>query len=500
MSESALLPLLTVASSLVAGLTIFLLPEERRGLRSGINIAAAVIKLACVLWMIDAVSQGRVYEARLPFLPGNDLVLRADAMSMLFATLSALLWLVTTFYAIGYLEGAPRRSRFFGFFSLCVTATMGIALAGNLVTFFLFYELLTLTTYPLVVHRGTEKAMAAGGTYLAYTLGGGMLLLAGVVWLHALLGTVEFTHGGVMGALGPETRPALTAIFVLVIAGVAVKAAVVPFHGWLPQAMVAPAPVSALLHAVAVVKAGAFGIVRICYDVFGIEFAADLGVLVPLALFASATILWGSLRALVQDDLKRRLAYSTISQVSYVVLGVGLFGPVGTIGGLVHLVHQGITKITLFFCAGNYAETLGVHKVSEMDGVGRRMPVTTAAFTVGALGMIGVPATAGFVTKWYLGLGALDSGMQWVLIVLLASSLLNAAYFLPILHRAWFRSRIAPWPEERIAAAGRKETVWLLLLPPVFTALSVLAAGLLPGLSLSPLSWTALIGAREYLR
>jgi len=500
MSETVLLPLVTVASSLVAGLTIFMLPEKRRGLRSGINIAAAVIKLACVLWMIDGVLAERVYEARLPFLPGNDLVLRADAMSLLFATLSAILWLVTTFYAIGYLEGAPRRSRFFGFFSLCVTATMGIALAGNLVTFFLFYELLTLTTYPLVVHRGTEKALAAGATYLAYTLAGGALLLAGVVWLHALLGTVEFAHGGVMAALGPETHPQLTAVFVLVIAGVAVKAAVVPFHGWLPQAMVAPAPVSALLHAVAVVKAGAFGVVRLCYDVFGIEFAADLGVLTPLAAIASVTILWGSLRALVQDDLKRRLAYSTISQVSYVVLGVGLFGPVGTIGGLVHLVHQGIMKITLFFCAGNYAETLGIHRVTEMDGVGARMPLTTAAFTVGALGMIGAPATAGFVTKWYLGLGALDAGMGWVLPVLLASSLLNAAYFLPILHRAWFRSQAGEWPAERIRAVGRRETAWLLLLPPLFTAASVVATGLLSGLSFSPLGWTMLIAAREYLR
>lgn len=500
MDESTLLPLATVSCSLLAGLIIFTLAERRRNWRSGINIVAAVIKLACVFWMVYGIFHGQGYEFRMPFLPGNDLVLRADAMSILFATLSALLWLVTTLYAIGYMEGAPRSSRFFGFFSLCVTAAMGIALAGNLLTFFVFYEMLTLTTYPLVVHRGTEKALAAGRVYLFYTLGGGALLLVGVVWLHGLLGTVEFSPAGVVEVLGPQRHGTLTIIFLLLVAGLGVKAAIVPLHGWLPQAMVAPAPVSALLHAVAVVKAGAFGVVRICYDVFGIEFANDLGLLFPLALMASLTILWGSLRALVQDDLKRRLAYSTVSQTSYIVLGVALFGPVGTIGGLVHLVHQGIMKITLFFCAGNYAETLGIHKISELDGIGGRMPWTTAAFTVAALGMIGLPATAGFISKWYLGLGALDAGMPWVLAVLVGSSLLNAAYFLPALYRAWFGSHAGEWPHGHVVVHGRKETAWLLLLPPLLTACTVIAAGLFASSIFSPLEWAKLIAAREYLR
>jgi multicomponent Na+:H+ antiporter subunit D len=500
MTESSALPLATVATSFFAGLVIFCLAEERHSLRSAVNIAAALLKLALVGWMLWGVLHEQHYEARLPFLPGNDLLLRADALAMLFVVLSAALWLVTTFYAIGYLEGAPHRSRFFGFFSLCVTATMGIALAGNLVTFFVFYELLTLATYPLVVHRGTAKALAAGARYLAYTLGGGALLLGGTLWLHGLIGTVEFTHGGVMGAFGSEQFGTLRAIFLLLIAGVGVKAALVPLHGWLPTAMVAPAPVSALLHAVAVVKAGAFGIVRIVYDVFGIEFAADLGLLSPLALAASLTIVYGSLRALAQDDLKRRLAYSTVSQVSYIALGVGLFGPVGSIGGLVHLVHQGIMKITLFFCAGNYAETLGIHKVSEMAGVGRRMPWTTAAFTVAAFGMIGVPPMAGFLSKWYLGLGALEADMPWVLAVLAASSLLNAAYFLPILHAAWFKPQAVPWPEERGATRRGRETGWLLLAPPLATAAATLFVGLFAGAALTPLDWAKLIVAREYLR
>jgi multicomponent Na+:H+ antiporter subunit D len=500
MTEASLLPLATVASSCLAGVAIFFLAEPRVRLRTAINLAGVLAKLGFAGWMLWGVFEGRTFELRLPFLPGNDLLLRADTLAMLFVTLSAGLWLLTTVFAIGYLEGAPHRSRFFGFFSLCVTATAGIALAGNLVTFFLFYELLTLSTYPLVVHRGTPRALAAGARYLAYTLGGGAALLAGIVWLQAVAGPVEFTHGGVLEALDPGERWKLTPLFALLVAGVGVKAALVPLHGWLPQAMVAPAPVSALLHAVAVVKAGAFGVVRIVYDVYGIEFCADLGLLAPLGAVAALSILYGSLRALAQQDLKRRLAYSTVSQVAYIVLGTALFGPLGTIGGLVHLVHQGVTKITLFFCAGNYAETLGVHKVGELAGVGRRMPWTTAAFTVAAFGMIGLPPTAGFVTKWYLGLGALQAGMPWALAVLVASSLLNAAYFLPLLRTAWFDSPPASWPHETVPGRRGRESSWWLLAPTLAAGGVSLAIGLLAGAPLSPLDWARLIVEREYLR
>ncbi len=409
-----------------------------------------------------------------------------------------LLWLVTTVYAIGYLENSPHRSRFFGFFSLCVTATVGVALAGNLITFLIFYELLTLSTYPLVVHRGTEEARRAGQSYLAYTIFGGALLLFGTVWLYTLTGTLEFTPRGFLGDLGAEHKLVLIIIFILLIAGLGVKAALVPLHGWLPQAMVAPAPVSALLHAVAVVKAGAFGIVRVVYDVFGVEYSAGLGVTEPLAWLAAFTIIYGSLRALFQDDLKRRLAFSTVSQVSYITLGVAVAGPIAAIGGVVHLVHQGIMKITLFFCAGNLAETLGIHKISEMNGVGRRMPWTMAAFTVGAFGMIGAPPVAGFISKWYLGMGALDAGQEWVILVLAGSSLLNAAYFLPILHTAWFREPPASWPKEH--NFGRKETAWALLLPPLVTAAMALGAGLLATMPFSPLEWSKLIAAREFFQ
>jgi multicomponent Na+:H+ antiporter subunit D len=285
-------------------------------------------------------------------------------------------------------------------------------------------------------------------------------------------------------------------VFLLLVAGLGVKAALVPLHGWLPQAMVAPAPVSALLHAVAVVKAGAFGIVRVVYDLFGVEFAAELGVTRPLAVLASVTIIWGSLRALYQDDLKRRLAFSTVSQVSYIALGVAVAGPLATIGGIVHIVHQGLMKITLFFCAGNLAETLGIHKISEMDGVGRRMPLSMAAFSIAALGMIGVPPMVGFVSKWYLGLGAMNAGEHWVLAVLAASSLLNAAYFLPILYRAWFLPTRGSWPAER--DFGRRETDLWLLVPPLLTGGLALLAGLFASLDYSPLEWARLVAAQEF--
>ncbi len=498
MSLSTWLPALIVLSSLLPGLAIFFLHEESHRLRTVLNLFGALLKLVLVGIMIWGVFHERVYESRWTLAPGLDLVLHADALSVLFVTLSTVLWLVTTVYAIGYLENAPHRSRFFGFFSLCVTATVGLALAGNLFTFVIFYELLTLSTYPLVAHKGTPEAVRGARIYLTYTLAGGMLLLVGAIWLRTLAGPLEFAQGGILGQIPGLDPTVLGWIFALLIAGLGVKAALVPLHGWLPQAMVAPAPVSALLHAVAVVKAGAFGIVRVVYDVYGVEFAASLGLLMPLAAAAALTIIYGSVRALSQDHLKKRLAYSTVSQVSYIALGTAILGPLATIGGLVHLVHQGLMKITLFFAAGNYAETLGIHKVSEMDGVGRRMPGTTLAFTIGALGMIGIPPVAGFVSKWYLGLGALEAGAAaWVLPVLVASSLLNAAYFLPILYRAWFKAPPVLWPAAH-QPCGRLETSAALLWPPVVTAALALAAGLFAAAPYSPLEWAELIAAREY--
>jgi len=491
------LPLLILLTSLLPGLVIFILPEDRIRLRTVLNMGGATLKLGLIGVMIWGVRYEHLYETRLAIMPNMDLILNADAMSVMMTALSGILWFLTTLYAIAYLETSPQsRSRFFGFFSLCVSSTTGIALAGNLITFLMFYEMLTLSTYPLVVHRGTPDSMRAGRIYIAYTISGGAVVLIAVGWLKGLVGSVAFTEGGMLVPFVDAYATQLRYIFVLLIAGLGVKAAMVPLHGWLPKAMVAPAPVSALLHAVAVVKAGVFGIVRVVYDVFGIEFSAELGLLQPLAIVAAFTIIYGSVRAIFQDELKKRLAFSTVSQVSYVVLGTGILGPIATVGGIVHLVHQGLMKITLFFCAGNFAETLGIHHVSQMNGVGRRMPWTMAAFTLGALGMIGVPPMAGFISKWYLGTGGLASGQPWIIAVLAASSLLNAAYFLPIIYRGWFQDPADSWPDK--PAAGALETQWMMLLPPLITAVLSLLAGLLADAPFSPLEWARVIAAREY--
>lgn len=497
---NAWLPVAVLGTSLIASLIIFLVPDAKQRLRSTLNITAALVKIGLVAWMVFGIYQQELFETRFTLVPGIDFVLRADSLSMLFAGLSSVLWLFTTIYAIGYLEGSPHRSRFFGFFSLCVASTMGISLAGNLFTFLIFFEMLTLSTYPLVVHRGTQASLTAGRTYLRYTLGGGAMLLLGVVLLYSYAGPQvgEFAETGTLRAATSLDPRTLVAIFVVLIIGVGVKAAFVPFHGWLPVAMVAPAPVSALLHAVAVVKAGAFGIIRIVYNVYGIEFSAQIGVLLPLGILAAITIIWGSMQALRQMELKKRLAYSTVSQVSYIALGVALFGPIGSIGGLVHLLHQGIMKVTLFFAAGNYAETLGIHRIDELDGVGKRMPGTSLAFTIGALGMIGLPPTAGFISKWYLGIGALEAGMAWALGVLVLSSALNAAYFLPILYRLWFKPVRGAWPDEQIPAARFETDPWLLF-PTLATMAFTIAAGLLASHPWSPLTWATLISVREYL-
>ena len=485
-----LLPLAVVLISLVAGMAIFVLGERRQLARTIVNLAAAVGKVVLVGMIALQVLAGRVPEFRLALLPELDLVLRADALSMLFASLSAVLWLVTTVYAIAYLERSPNRARFFGFFSICVTATMGVAMAGNLLTFFVFYELLTLATWPLVAHGGTREAMAAGRTYLRYTLGGSALFLIGLIWLYGLVGPQDFIAGGSLGQLGVEQSVSLQIVFGLLLVGMGVKAALIPLHGWLPQAMVAPAPVSALLHAVAVVKAGAFGVVRLVEDVYGPVLTAELGMAGLLAVLASITIVYGSVMALRQTDIKRRLAYSTVSQVSYIALGVAVGGALATTGGMVHLVHQGVMKITLFFCAGIFASLLGVKRVDQLTGIGRRLPLTSAAFSIAALGMIGLPPMAGFISKWYLGVGAVAVGQPWVLVVLVASTLLNAAYFLPLLRRMWIDPTPTTWPGG--APASRAVTAGLVG-PALVSALLSLALGVFAGYPLSPLNWVVAI-------
>lgn len=486
---TAALPVAILLTSLVPAILSFLVPQTAHRWRNALSIGGALAKMALIAVMLVSVSQGAVYQAQMALAPGLVLALNLDALALLFMTLSAVLWLLTTIYAIAYLGDTPNLSRFFGFFSLCVAATTGLAMSGSLITFFFFFELLTLSTWPLVVHRQDAASMRAGRIYLPYALPASAALLLAVIWLESATGPILFTEGADLGVLS-DTQ--LRVIFALFIAGLGVKAALVPLHGWLPAAMAAPAPVSSLLHAVAVVKAGAFGVIRVIFDVFGVDRVEALGVGLPLAVLASVTILWGSVRALQQDDIKRRLAFSTVSQVSYILLGAALASPMAMIGALAHLVHQGLMKITLFFCAGIFAERAGVKTITGLNGMGARMPWTSLAFSLGAMGMIGLPPLAGFVTKFYLGLGALQAGAPWVLGVLAASTLLNAAYFLPLLYRLW----VLPAHGD----ARGDERAPGMVVPAVLTALASLGVGVLAASAFSPLGWATLIVTGVYAR
>ncbi len=482
-------------SSFVASVFIAFLKEEWSVLRTLANISAAIYKLFVIAYLLWAVYHGRVFEISYPMVSFANFHLRIDPLGLLFVSLSSFLWLLTTLYAVGYLEGYPNRRRFFTFFNLAVTSTMGIALAGNMFTFFLFYELLTLSTYPLVVHKGNDKSLKAGAVYLVYTMLGGTLFLVCLVFVYAAVGTGSFHAGGnpQVIAWAMENRAVATLLFYGLFFGMAVKAAVFPLHGWLTRAMVAPAPVSALLHAVAVVKAGAFGVIRLVYDLYGAHTVQALNLWQALAYLAGWTIVFGASMAVFQSELKKRLAYSTISHLSYILLGTLLPSPVATMGALLHLVNHGIMKITLFMCVGNYSEAYGVHRFEEVKGIGRKMPLTTFALTLASLGLIGLPLTAGYLTKEYLQKGAELVGAEWAVYVLYLSSLLGALYLLPIVFSAWLGKG-----EFKKKKESKLETSLVMLIPPLITGILTILIGISTGTPINPLTWVKLIVSREY--
>lgn len=442
------------------------------------SYAAAVITAIATALLLPAVRAGERVELVLaPLMPGLDLLLRLDGLGITFALLASCLWIVTTVYSSGYVRAdrVKHRGRYFAAFAASIGAALGVAFAGNLLTFFLFYELLTLATYPLVVHKESPQAFAAGRRYLLFALGGGLALLTATAWTWQMAGTLDFAAGGFLREQAPPL--AMGVLFLLFIAGVAVKAAVMPLHAWLPAAMVAPTPVSALLHAVAVVKAGVFGTMRVTAYVFGPEgLSGRVGPQV-LAGLAIATIVIGSLIALRQDNLKRRLAYSTIVHLSYIVLGAALLAPFGLIGSMMHMVNHGLAKITLFFCAGAIYATTHREKVSELAGLGRRMPWTFGAFTVGSLGLVGIPGLSGFVGKLFLSRGAIEAEHLVALGVMLGASLLTAAYLLPIVQIAFFPGPGLLRDEEPVA---RQEAHPAMLVPLLITAFLVILFGVVP--------------------
>jgi multicomponent Na+:H+ antiporter subunit D len=435
-------------------------------LREGVTLTTA-IALAINVWSLvpDLMSGGRPELQLFEILPGIDFGFQIEPLGMLFAALASGLWIVNSIYSIGYMRAnkEKKQTRFYVFFALSITATIGIAFSANLFTLFLFYEVLTLCTYPLVSHKGDAKTIRSARIYLGVLLTTSIgLLLPAILWTYFVAGTGDFTPGGILE--GNLEGPALGLLLGLFVFGIG-KAAVMPVHRWLPAAMVAPTPVSALLHAVAVVKAGVFTVIKVIVYIFGVEhlFAEpSSGWLLYAAAF---TVIVASIVALKQTNIKRLLAYSTVAQLSYVVMAAAILKPLAEVGASVHIVAHAFGKITLFFAAGAIYTAAKKTEVWQLKGIGRRMPWTMTAFTIGALSMIGVPPTGGFVSKWFILAGAFQSDNYVAIATIIGSTVLNAAYFLPIIFAVWF-SR-----EEPDHKLDHGEAPW-----PMVTALSITAA------------------------
>ncbi len=462
--ELALLIALSMAIPLGAAVMNPLM-RRHADLRDTITLLAAIATFATVLGILGQLGNGTSPSMRaLTVMPGLDLAFAVEPLGLMFAILASGLWILTHIYGVGYMRGNREKghSRFFAAFSLAIASVMGLAFAANMFTLFLFYELLTLSTFSLVAHKATPEALRGAKTYLGILMGTSIgLFLVAVIWTWTATGTLDFTRGGILrGNIPASLVPVLLALYAFGIG----KAALMPFHRWLPAAMVAPTPVSALLHAVAVVKAGVFTMLKVGIYIFGIDFLAETGASTWLMWLAAYTIIAASVIALYQDNLKRRLAYSTISQLAYITLGMALATSMGVLGGGLHIATHAVGKITLFMAAGSIYVATHKTEISQMQGLGRALPVTFTAFFIGALSIIGLPPLAGSWSKWLLVLGAADAG-QWAIIgVLVISSLLNIAYLLSIVARAFF----LPAPEGTpVKWSEASPLVWL---PPAITA------------------------------
>ena len=409
---------------------------------------------------------GQVTQFKLAtIMPGIDISFHIEPLGIIFSMLASGLWILTHIYAIGYMRGAKEKnhSRFFFFFSVSIASVMGISFSGNLFTLFLFYELLTLITFPLVSHKGSTEALSGARVYLSILLGTSIgLQLLGIIWIYFSVGTLDFVKGGILnGSFGSLELILLVGLFAFGIG----KAALFPFHRWLPAAMVAPTPVSALLHAVAVVKAGVFTVLKVGVYIFGLESLSVSGATDWLTWLACFSILFASLIAMTKDNLKARLAYSTISQLAYVVLAFSLANSLGILGGALQIVTHAFGKITLFMCAGSIYVATKKTNISDMQGLGRVMPITFLSFLIGAISIIGLPPLGGSWAKWFLILSSLEADKQFVVLVLLISSLLNIAYLLPLVAKGFYLN-----PMDQTEIKSFKEPSALVWLPPAITA------------------------------
>jgi len=433
---------LMLAAVLIPLLAAFLIPIFHRvpNLREAVTLLAAGALWIVVIDLVPHIIAGARPEALdLEIVAGLGIALKVEPLGMLFALVASTLWIVNSIYSIGYMRGhnEPRQTSFFVCFAVAISSTIGLAFSKNLFTLFIFYEILTLSTYPLVAHKGDDKARQGARIYILLLLGTSMLfLLPAIIISYSMAGTLDFTPGGIFDdTADPVTLAVLLALFAFGIG----KAALMPFHFWLPSAMVAPTPVSALLHAVAVVKAGVFTVLKVVIYIFGIELLSEGGVSDWLIYFSSFCLIAASIVAMNQNNLKARLAYSTVSQLAYIVLGASLATVASVTGGAMHIVMHAVAKITLFMCAGAIYVAHHKTEIDELNGLGRLMPVTMTAFLIASLSIIGLPPFGGTWSKWFLAIGALDAGYQFAVAVFMISSLLNVAYLLPIVSRAFFK-------------------------------------------------------------
>ena len=448
--------------------------------REGVSFVAAALAFLSVLSLVPAVLSGSIWTCHMvTFFPGVSLRFAVDGLSLVFALVATFLWFFATSYNVGYMRSLNEhaQTRYYFCFAVAIFGAVGVAFSGTVVTLYLFYEVITVFTYPLVAHHQDVEGYNGARKYLVYLMGTSKLfLLPAMILTYVLCGTLDFNLGDISrGMFPPDADPTLVSItYFLFLFGLA-KAAIMPLHNWLPSAMVAPTPVSALLHAVAVVKAGVFSVSRIMLSAFGVDLLSNLGLGLVTAYLAAFTIVAASIIALTKEDLKARLAYSTVSQLSYIIIGVAMLSPLAVKGGLLHIAHHAFAKITLFFAAGAIYVATHLKKIPLMDGVGRRMPWTFGAFAVASLSMIGVPPVCGFVTKWYLANGAISIHNNILLLALLVSTLLNAGYFVPVVYRAFFRP-----PAPGVDHAHFKEAPMVMVVPLCLTALISVTLGLFP--------------------
>ncbi|QGU96619.1 monovalent cation/H+ antiporter subunit D family protein [Clostridium bovifaecis] len=442
--------------------------ERVRNLYVGAGVTANFILIMFVFYFIG---EGKIHLLKLNEFV--DVYFRIDKMGMLFSILVSILWIFTTFYSMEYMKHEGKENRFFTFFILTLGITLGIGFSGNLFTLYIFYELLTLATFPLVIHGGTKEAINSGKKYLIYSFGGATLVLLGMMVLFSITKSLDFNPGGILNEIEHTNTKMMLWIYISMFIGFGVKAALVPFHSWLPSAMVAPTPVSSLLHAVAVVKSGAFALIRMSYFIFGVRVIKETKANLYMSVLIVITILLGSFLALHQENLKKRLAYSTISQLGYILLGIVLLNKDAFVGGVLHLINHAVIKIVLFFSVGAIMYSTGKTRINEIKGIGKKMPITMWCFGISSISLIGIPPSNGFVSKWFLAQGGLMGGRMLFPAILLISAVLTSLYLLPVVTAAFFKTEEG---EEIVVKEAPKK----MLIPIVCITVIVVFLGLFP--------------------